>query len=328
MRVDLTQELLLPRLQVIVYLLAAFALTILLLDQYRQGLYPLVLTNAIAMPVFLFSAIFIYINIEKGGYQSVNYVLVFVLSGLALYQLSNYPVLMTHYLFALPLFCYFALPLKAATIANMILALALIIILIIEKDITYALRTGTNFFLLFGSAWCFAYLTVLKGYSLRQLALTDPFSRAYNRRHFLQAMERELARAQSARQNVSLIGLLIDDYQQLIDIHGNQVMMKFLPGFVEKTQKMIRAGDDVFRLNDDLFVLLLPNCPEDGAVVLMERVKRNLQQHGWNPFAEVSLSAVAFGVDASEYSRDIERRLLSRLRKQKRTNLQLSAFGD
>ena len=58
MTIDLSQEELLPRLQVVVYLLAACAVALTLYDQYRQGLYPLVLSNAIAIPAFLFSAIF------------------------------------------------------------------------------------------------------------------------------------------------------------------------------------------------------------------------------------------------------------------------------
>ncbi len=62
MRLNLTQEELLPRLQVLVYSLAALSLMVMLYDQYRHGLYPLVLASAIAIPAFLFSAIFVFIN--------------------------------------------------------------------------------------------------------------------------------------------------------------------------------------------------------------------------------------------------------------------------
>ena len=39
MTIDLSQEELLPRLQVVVYLLVACAVALTLYDQYRQGLY-------------------------------------------------------------------------------------------------------------------------------------------------------------------------------------------------------------------------------------------------------------------------------------------------
>lgn len=328
MRIDMTQEELLPRLQVVVYLLAACAVALMLYDQYRQGLYPLVLSNAIAIPAFLFSAIFIYLKRDQQGYERINYALIFTLAALALYRLPQYPLQMVHYLYALPLFSFFCLPLRAATVVSAVMGVIMIAVLWVESGFLVALRTGTNFSLLLGSAWCFAYLTLLKGWSLKRLALTDRYSGAYNRRHFFQALEREIARSHSTRQSVSLIGIVIDDYRQLIDIHGNRVMSQFLPRFVGTTQRMIRAGDEVFRLADDFFVLVLPNCPEDGAIVLMERVKRSLQQQAWKPFAEVSLSAAAVSVQMGEEARDVEKRLLVRLKKQKRASLQLAAFAD
>jgi len=122
MLADLSQDELLPRLQTLVYLLASVAIGILMYDQYRQGLYPLVLTNAIAIPAFVFSAIFIYINRDRDSFSWVNYPLIFTLAALALYQLPQYPQLMTHYLYALPLFSYFCLPLYPATVFNVVVA--------------------------------------------------------------------------------------------------------------------------------------------------------------------------------------------------------------
>ena len=325
---DLTQDELMPRLQTIMYLLGALAVAILMYDQYRQGLYSLVLSNAIAIPAFVFSAIYIHINRDRENRGWVNYPLIFTLAGLALYQLPQYPELMTHYLYALPLFSYFALPLFPATVFNILVALVMVALNWLDFGFAQALRTGTNYSLLLGSAWCFAYLTMLKGWSLKRLALTDQVSGAYNRRHFFHALDREIARGESTRQSISLIGLAIDDYRQLIDIHGNRVMSQFLPRFTERTQRQIRAGDEVFRLTDDLFVLLLPNCPEDGAIVLMERVKRSLQAQAWKPFAEISISASAVGWQAGEDSKDMEKRLLAKLKKQRLTSLQLAAFSD
>ncbi|MCA6062008.1 diguanylate cyclase domain-containing protein [Thalassolituus marinus] len=325
---DLSQEELLPRLQTLVYMLASLAIGILMYDQYRQGLYSLVLTNAIAIPAFAFSAVYIYVNRDRDTYRWVNYPLILTLAGLAIYQLPQYPELMKHYLFGLPLFSYFALPLYQATLFNIAVAVVMTALIWLDFGMMKALRTGTNYGLLLGAAWCFAYLTTLKNWSLKRLALTDQASGAYNRRHFLQTLEREIARCDSTRQSFSLIGLAIDDYRQLIDIHGNRVMTQFLPRFTERTQRLIRAGDEVFRLADDLFVLVLPNCQEDGAIVLMERVKRSLQQQTWKPFAEISVSASAVGWQNGEESRDLEKRLLAKLKKQKRTSLQLAAFQD
>lgn len=210
----------------------------------------------------------------------------------------------------------------------MLVGVAVVFILLIEQTFTQVLRVGTNYGLLLGSAWCFAYLTRLKSWSLRRLALTDSDSGAYNYRHFYHALDKEILRSQSVQQSVSLIGIMIDDYALLLDIHGAEVVACLLPEFVDKTQQLVRTEDEVFRLNEDLFVLILPNCGEDNAAALMERVKQGLQEQNWNPVSELSLTTVSVGVYVGESSQEVERRLLSRLKKQRLTSLQMSAFND
>jgi len=322
------QEQLLPRLQVIVYSLVALALLLLIYDQYRHGLYALVLSNAVSIPAFLFSAAYIYINRDRDSFLWVNYPLVISLTGLALFQLPNYPDLMIHYLFVLPMFTYFCLPMAHASIVNVVVGMAMAGLLWVQVDASMAIRYTVNFSLLVLTTWCFAYLTLLKGASLQRLALTDQVSGAYNREHFYHLLERELARGEATRQSVSMIGIVLDDYRQLIDLHGNRSVMHFMPQFVKKIRQLIRGEDDIFRLEDDLIMLVLPNCGEEGAIVLMERIKRKIQEQSWKPFAEVSISVAAVTRNADEDSESIEKRLLARLNKQQKTSLQLAAFSD
>ena len=328
MKIDLPQEQLLPRLQVLVFTVAALAIAVLMFDQYRQGLYSLVLSNAIAIPAFLFSAIFVYINRDRDGQLWVNYALVLVLTALAVYQLPDYPQLMLHYLYALPLFSYFCLPMLHATALNVTIGCLMTAMIWQATDTATGLRTGTNYALLLGSAWCFAYLTQMRSHALKRLSLTDPHSGAYNRRHFEPVLERGLARAADTGNSVSLIGLQLDDWPQWLDIHGRAALLQFLPQFVDVAQQQIRAADEVFRLDQEQFVLLLPNCPEDGAIVLMERVKRVLQQHTWKPFAEINLSAAAVTWQSGEHAGQLLKRLNTKLQQQRRTSLQLAAFQD
>lgn len=328
MRNDYQQDNLLPKLLVSVYLLAAMVMVFLIYDQYRQGLYSLVLTNAITIPALSFSAIFVYINRNRRHYYEINYVLTAILVGTALYQLLQHPNQITHFIYGIPLFCFFTLPFYTATIINVLIGVAMVLILLLEQSFAQVLRTGTNYGLLVGSAWSFAYLTRLKTRSLRRLALTDSYSGAYNYRHFYHALNREILRSQSVQQSVSLIGVMIDDYALLLDIHGNDVMAELLPSFVDKTQQLIRTEDEIFRLNEDLFVLVLPNCSKDHAAVLMERIKQGLQEQNWKPINELSLTTVSVGVYFGEKSPEVEQRLRSRLNKQRLTSLQMSAFDD
>ncbi|MFT4764801.1 MAG: diguanylate cyclase (GGDEF)-like protein [Oleispira sp.] len=322
------QQQLTLRIQIILYTLAAFAICILMIDQYRQGLYSLVLSNAIGVPAFLFSAIFLYINRDHSPSLWVHHVLIILLASLALYQLVDYPVLMTHYLYALPLFSFFCLPILNATIINIIIATITSLMVWNALGWQEGLRSGTNYCLFLGSAWCYAYLTQIKLNSLRLLALTDQVSGAYNKRHFYHTLDREISRSENSNDPISLIAITIDDYHQMLDIHGRRSINSFLSLFTERGRNIIRAGDEVFRLEEDLFILLLPHCPNDGAIVLMERIKRNLQQQTWDPIPELNLSTSAATWSTGETSKELQKRLLQSLTKQQKTTLQLAAFSE
>ena len=322
------QQQLTLRIQIILYTLAAFAICILMIDQYRQGLYSLVLSNAIGVPAFLFSAIFLYINRDHSPSLWVHHVLIILLASLALYQLVDYPVLMTHYLYALPLFSFFCLPILNATIINIIIATITSLMVWNALGWQEGLRSGTNYCLFLGSAWCYAYLTQIKLNSLRLLALTDQVSGAYNKRHFYHTLDREISRSENSNDPISLIAITIDDYHQMLDIHGRRSINSFLSLFTERGRNIIRAGDEVFRLEEDLFILLLPHCPNDGAIVLMERMKRNLQQQTWDPIPELNLSTSAATWTTGETSKELQKRLLQSLTKQQKTTLQLAAFSE
>jgi diguanylate cyclase (GGDEF)-like protein len=322
------QQQLTLRIQIISFTMAALAICLLMIDQYRQGLYPLVLSNAIGVPAFLFSAAYLYINRDRTPSLWVHHTLMILLSLLALYQLSAYPELMTHYLYALPLFSFFCLPILNAIIINIVVAAIMIVILWNVLGWQGGLRSGIDYSLFVGSAFCYAYLTQVKQKSLRLLALTDQVSGAYNKRHFYHTLDREISRSENSQDPISLIALTIDDYHQMIDIHGRRSISSFLLQFTDRSRSIIRAGDEVFRLEEDLFILLLPHCPNDGAIVLMERIKRNLQQQSWDPIAELSLSTSAATWATGETAQELQKRLLQSLTKQQRTTLQLAAFSE
>lgn len=169
--------------------------------------------------------------------------------------------------------------------------------------------------------------TLLRWHTLMQsLMLHDPVSGACNARHFSVVLGREVARSQHARRPLSLIGLSLEDLGQFHHLHGSAQVGRTVADLVIGVRQEVRAGDDVFRLRDDLFVLLLPDCPEDGAIVLMERIKRQLEQGPVPATNELGLAVATVTLVADEAAVELERRLLKRLAKQRRANLQAAAF--
>ena len=180
------QQQLTLRIQVILYLMAAGAISILLIDQYRQGLYSLVLSNAIAIPAFLFSSVYLVyqsrpIPFVMGASSVHSFISWFISVSVKSLPDSDEPLFIRHAIVQLLLFTdaerypdqYFSGTSQPPSM------------LWHEFGWQNGLRYGINYGLLLGSAWCFAYLTQLKQLSLKRLALTDQISGAYNKRHFL-----------------------------------------------------------------------------------------------------------------------------------------------
>lgn len=316
------------RIQIISYLLATLAVCILMIDQYRQGLYSLVLSNSIAIPAFLFSAVFLYITRNQKPSLWVHYMLIIVLATLAIYQLSDHPRLMVHYLYVLPLLSFFCLPLLNATVINVIIILIASCIIWFDFGWQDGLRTAINYGLFLGTAWSSAYLTQIKQKSLKLLSLTDRVCGAYNQRHFNHTLKREISRCEYFNDPLSIVAITVNDYGQMIDIYNYLPVNNFLRLFVDKIRKNLRAGDEIFRFKDDLFILLLPNCPDDDSIALMERLKIQLESHTWTPIAGLNVSTSYAVWEKGDTAQELQSRLLKTLIKKQKTTLQLAAFSE
>src|SRR5207245_1247959 len=107
----------------------------------------------------------------------------------------------------------------------------------------------------------------------RELARIDPLSGVSNRRGLHERAAIEVARARRTSEPLSMVYLDIDDFKALNDrfghAAGDEVLRQLGRTLVEET----RESDVVARMGGDEFVLVLPNTKEDGAEVVLEKVR-------------------------------------------------------
>ena len=108
----------------------------------------------------------------------------------------------------------------------------------------------------------------------QRLATTDPLTGAYNRRTFHEIAEREMARARRNGQPLSIVMLDIDHFRQVNEKHGHKVGDEILQRFVDVMRSALRKEDMVVRYGGEEFVVLLPEVPGPGAVVVAGRIRR------------------------------------------------------
>lgn len=136
---------------------------------------------------------------------------------------------------------------------------------------------------------------VEREHALEDMALTDPLTRAGNRRYFDQTLERELRQALSSGKPLTLGVLDLDHFKNVNDKHGHPAGDLVLVGFAAVVRRMLRNYDHIARIGGEEFAVVLPGASTTQALEVMERVCARLRTH---PIAIASDKSLAITCSA------------------------------
>lgn len=91
-----------------------------------------------------------------------------------------------------------------------------------------------------------------------QLATADPLTGLYNRRHFLQLLERELARCASHGRSLALLIVDLDHFKSVNDRHGHPAGDAVLKDVAATLQRQAQGEIIVARIGGEEFAVVLP----------------------------------------------------------------------
>lgn len=107
-----------------------------------------------------------------------------------------------------------------------------------------------------------------------RLATLDPMTGAYNRRTFHEIAEREMSRARRAGQPLSIIMVDIDHFRTVNESHGHRLGDQVLARLADILRGSLRQEDMLVRYGGEEFLVLLPDVPGPGAVVVAGRLRK------------------------------------------------------
>jgi len=110
-----------------------------------------------------------------------------------------------------------------------------------------------------------------------RMATMDPLTGAYNRRTFHEIAEREMARARRAGQPLSIIMVDLDHFRPVNEAHGNRVGDEMLQRVADLIRSALRKEDLLVRYGGEEFLVLLPEVPGPGAVVVAGRIRKAVE---------------------------------------------------
>jgi diguanylate cyclase (GGDEF)-like protein len=113
---------------------------------------------------------------------------------------------------------------------------------------------------------------------MAEIALRDPLTGVYNRRHFGERLTSEFASARRYRRALGLMMVDVDHLNRVNEAHGRPGGDETLRGVAQVLQGLVRGTDVVARVGGDEFALLLRETHLEGAQALAERVRAGVEQ--------------------------------------------------
>jgi diguanylate cyclase (GGDEF)-like protein len=108
---------------------------------------------------------------------------------------------------------------------------------------------------------------------LEAVARTDDLTGLANRRAWDEQLPIELARAGRERSPTCVAMLDLDHFKAFNDELGHQAGDRLLKAAAGAWRSQLRATDTLTRYGGEEFAVVLPSCPIDHAVALIERVR-------------------------------------------------------
>ncbi len=114
---------------------------------------------------------------------------------------------------------------------------------------------------------------------LANLAIRDGLTNLYNRREFERLLEEELHRAQRYLHPLSMLLIDIDKFKEINDSYGHLAGDAALQMAATVINAISRKGDVVARYGGDELAALLPETPIEEAMILAERIRKQIASH-------------------------------------------------
>ena len=130
---------------------------------------------------------------------------------------------------------------------------------------------------------------------LHAMAIRDPLTGAFNRRHLASCLDEALARLRSSGTPAALVALDIDHFKRINDELGHAEGDRVLCRVVELLRRRLRSLDLLFRSGGEEFLLVLADTERAGAAALAETLRAAIAEA---PLVEGRAVSASFGVAA------------------------------
>jgi len=114
---------------------------------------------------------------------------------------------------------------------------------------------------------------------LAEMSSRDELTGLYNRRYFIESLEREVARAKRYKRNLGFCMTDLDKFKDINDTYGHLAGDMVLSTIGRMFDEHFRQGDLVCRYGGEEFAVILPDTSLKSAMVVCERLRKKVSSH-------------------------------------------------
>jgi diguanylate cyclase (GGDEF)-like protein len=131
---------------------------------------------------------------------------------------------------------------------------------------------------------------------LEILAMRDPLTGLYNRRHLENTLETEFREAKLSQQPLTVLLFDADDFKRINDTFSHHVGDLVLTEITDLTRTHTRVTDIAARYGGEEFVVVMPKTTAQTAQGIAERLRQHIENHDWERLAKGLKVTVSIGV--------------------------------
>jgi diguanylate cyclase (GGDEF)-like protein len=133
-----------------------------------------------------------------------------------------------------------------------------------------------------------------------RLTIIDPLSDIYNKRYFLDYLDRELARAIRHRRPLSVALFDIDRFKEINDQFGHLGGDQVLRELADLVRKTVRREELFARYGGEEFVLVWPETTREKALHIGEQIRELVANHSFSYAGKSFQLSISLGVSTTE----------------------------
>ncbi len=146
--------------------------------------------------------------------------------------------------------------------------------------------------------------SINKEYLIRQ-SYRDLLTQVHNRLSFDEQLPKMISHAQRTQQPLSCAFIDVDHFKKINDQYGHQAGDICLKSIAAVINTQLRKADYLARFGGEEFVILLPNCPLDSALMIAERAREAVAVHQIETHKQQWISAtISIGVASLEFEEE------------------------